>query len=308
MSEQFSVKSGLVLAGFLLLTACTSATQDKAVMGDNHNNFDPVTMDTANIDADHPPFIQELFIPSDKLKLSGFMLGANGAGPHPTVVLLHGYPGNEKNLDLAQSMRRAGFNVVFFHYRGAWGSEGNYSLATLSDDVANVLKFLRNSGSSLRVDSNKLSIVGHSMGGFAALRSASLDAGVVCVAGLAAANLGEYAERDEAQSMGFKMYTDQLIMLNGFSGDQALKEIAANASAFDVRNYGPKLTGKSVLLIAGESDSVVPPAVQHRMVSAYQQEAGVQLSHTILPGDHSFSSTRILLQRTVVDWLKKECE
>ncbi len=30
-----------------------------------------------------------------------------GAGPHPTVVLLHGLPGNEKNLDLAQAMRRA---------------------------------------------------------------------------------------------------------------------------------------------------------------------------------------------------------
>ena len=51
--------------------------------------------------------------------LAGMMLGANGQGPHPTIVLLHGFPGNEKNLDLAQSLRRAGYNVLFFHYRGA---------------------------------------------------------------------------------------------------------------------------------------------------------------------------------------------
>ena len=39
------------------------------------------------------------------------------------VLLLHGFPGNEKNLDLAQDLRADGFNVLFFHYRGAWGSE-----------------------------------------------------------------------------------------------------------------------------------------------------------------------------------------
>jgi len=38
------------------------------------------------------------------------------------VVLLHGYPGNERNLDLAQARRRDGWDIVFFHYRGAWGS------------------------------------------------------------------------------------------------------------------------------------------------------------------------------------------
>jgi hypothetical protein len=29
---------------------------------------------------------------------------ASGAGPHPTVLMLHGFPGNEKNLDLAHSV------------------------------------------------------------------------------------------------------------------------------------------------------------------------------------------------------------
>ncbi len=300
--------AGLILSSLLLLAACSGTTPHRAMTATENATYDPVTMDTVLIDSEHPPFIQELFIPSDGAKLSGFILGANGGGPHPTVVLLHGYPGNEKNLDLAQSIRRAGFNVLFFHYRGAWGSEGRYSLTTLSDDVANVLKFLRESDSSLRVDTGRLSIIGHSMGGFAALRSASLDSEISCVAGLAAANLGEYASRDERQLSSFKAYTNQLMMLNGFSGEQAVTEINANADAFDVRNYGAQLRGKSVLLIAGESDRVVPPAVQDRMVAAFKKEPGLQLQHLVLPGDHSFSSTRILVQRSVIDWLTRECK
>jgi pimeloyl-ACP methyl ester carboxylesterase len=63
---------------------------------------------------------------------------AGGPGPHPTIVLLHGFPGNEQNLDLAQSIRRAGWNVLTLHYRGAWGSPG----FTLAAEVVNWLQKL----------------------------------------------------------------------------------------------------------------------------------------------------------------------
>lgn len=35
---------------------------------------------------------------------------ASGAGPHPTVLMLHGFPSNEKNLDLTTAywLRRWG--------------------------------------------------------------------------------------------------------------------------------------------------------------------------------------------------------
>jgi pimeloyl-ACP methyl ester carboxylesterase len=54
---------------------------------------------------------------------------AAGAGPHPAVILLHGFPGNERNLDLAQDMRRAGWDVLYFNYRGSWGTLGDFSFA-----------------------------------------------------------------------------------------------------------------------------------------------------------------------------------
>ena len=58
-------------------------------------------------DAAHPARMEVLHIPSGGVELNAIAYVAAGAGPHPTVVLFHGLPGNEKNLDLAQAMRRA---------------------------------------------------------------------------------------------------------------------------------------------------------------------------------------------------------
>ena len=287
----------IVLAAFVI-NACTSNTSLR---------FDPVTMDLPVIDAEHPPAIHELFIPSHGVSLSGFLLTANGAGPHPTVVLLHGYPGNEKNLDLAQSMRRAGFNVLFFHYRGAWGSQGDYALNQLSADTGAVLDFLRQQSDKYRINTQRLSLIGHSMGGFTALRAGANDAEVACIAGIAAANLGEYANRDETARNSFKAYTDQLFMLNNFDGDRALAEITDHKEDFDVRRYGARLKGKSVMLIVGAQDTVVPPTVQESIVKAYEKIPGFKLHSVIIPGDHSFSVNRIQLQRLIVNWLQGSC-
>ena len=290
------------LVGILLLAVTSGCAPDTGPA------YDPVTMDTQVIDADYPADFHELFIPSHGETLTGFMLGANGAGPHPTVVLLHGYPGNEKNLDLAQSIRRAGFNVLFFHYRGAWGSQGDYRFLNLADDVASALNFLRARATDLRVDVTRLSLVGHSLGGFTALRSGARDSEIVCVVGIAAANLGEFASRADAQLQGFKSYTDQLFMLNNFDGAAALEEISANVEQFDVRKDGPGLAGKSVLLIAGTKDTAVPPDVQERLVLAYGEVSGLKLAAVVIEDDHAFSNSRIKLQHIVVDWLYKDCQ
>lgn len=268
--------------------------------------YDPISQDPT-VDETHPPSILELYIPSADHQLTGFVMTANGAGPHPTVVLLHGYPGNEKNLDLGQSLRRAGFNVLFFHYRGAWGSQGDYRFDHLADDTLAVLAFLKEHAREYRVDPDKLSLVGHSMGGFTALRTGSLSNDSRCIVGLAAANLGIYAARDEQAKNGFKAYTDQLFMLKGFNGAIGLEEINQNADAFDVTRYGPKLAGKSVLLIAAESDTVIPPSVQAEIASAYEQEPSINLTARVIPGDHSFSYSRIQLQKEIIDWMSTHC-
>ena len=68
---------------------------------------------------------------------------AAGAGSHPTFVFFHGLPGNEKNLDLAQAVRRAGWNAITVNYRGSWGSPGQFRFDGNLEDAVAVLAFLR---------------------------------------------------------------------------------------------------------------------------------------------------------------------
>jgi len=269
--------------------------------------YDPVTMDPRDLDTAYPPDFAELLIPSQDVMLSGFMLVANGEGPHATVLLLHGFPGNEKNLDLAQSLRRAGYNVLFFHYRGAWGSQGDYTIGRQVDDVTAVLDYVRKNARELRVDSARISIIGHSLGGFTALRAAAEHKDILCVVGLAAANFAQDTGMDEKEKQAFAAYTDQLFMLNHYSGSKALAEIEANAAAFDVRNLAGSFAGRPVLLITGSEDTSVPPQVQAGIAAAFEKAPDIRLTAELIPGDHAFSISRIRLQHRIIEWMSPVC-
>ncbi|MGC2256731.1 MAG: hypothetical protein WA594_00405, partial [Candidatus Sulfotelmatobacter sp.] len=84
----------------------------------------------------NPASMKSFQIPSHGALLNAFVYVAAGAGPHPAVVLLHGFPGNERNLDLAQDIRRAGWDVLYFDYRGSWGSSGDFSFSHGIQDTA----------------------------------------------------------------------------------------------------------------------------------------------------------------------------
>lgn len=286
----------------LFVLLCASCTTPPA---------DPAISDPASIDAAFPPAIVELGIDSHGARMNGHIYLANGKGPHPTVVLLHGFPGNEKNLDLAQGFRRAGWNVLFFHYRGAWGSDGIFSFGNAIGDVASALEFLRDpANEKLRVDTDHIALVGHSMGGFLALQGGARDEGVQCIVGLAAANFGDRAGLASAspeQLEGFKAYSDQLVMLDGFNGETAIAELAAAGDSFDNTLLAPKLGGKKIFLIAGERDEAVDISVHERHIKAFLEAEGIRVSEWRIDDDHSFSAHRIALAKEITGWLNREC-
>lgn len=270
-----------------------------------------VIEDPKIIDDDFPPGVVELGIDSHGDRMNGHLYMANGPGPHPTVVLLHGFPGNEKNLDLAQAFRRAGWNVLFFHYRGAWGSEGIFTFNGAIDDVASAISFLRDPANDhLRVDPDRIALVGHSMGGFMALHGGARDETVKCIVGLAAANFGDRADlantNPEALE-GFKQYSDQLIMLNGFNGNTALAELAAAGESFDNRLLAPELASKHIFLIAGQRDQAVDYSVHRRHMQAFLDAKDIYMTELVLDADHSFSWERIRLAHEITDWLNRTC-
>ena len=109
-------------------------------------------------DAKHPARNEVLHLPTHGVQVNGLAFLAAGAGRHPTFVFLHGLPGNEKGHDLAQALRRAGWNAVTFNYRGSWGSPGAFAFDHTIEDAAAVLAYLRDTANArtLGVDTSRI--------------------------------------------------------------------------------------------------------------------------------------------------------
>ncbi len=142
--------------------------------------------------------------PSHGGLLNAFVYVAAGPGPHPAVVLLHGFPGNERNLDLAQDIRSAGWDVLYFDYRGSWGSPGDFSFSHGIEDTAAAIDYLRSAPMAriLRLDPSRIVLIGHSMGGFMAVQAAAADPGIVGVGLISAADVGGRIPRPLYQRSG----------------------------------------------------------------------------------------------------------
>ena len=273
--------------------------------------MDPVTHDPAEIDPAHPPTLHAFTFESDGHRLLGCIYVANGPGPHPTVLLLHGCPGNERNFDLAHALRRTGFNVALIHYRGAWGSDGTFSIAGATADVPAALAFLRDEthAAALRIDRDRIVPVGHSMGGFVALMAAAEDERVPAVAGLAAFNFGLHArlmqQVPDIRARTLAELAPLMPPLHGATAEGLVEEMAAHRAEWNLLDRVPALRGRPVLLVAAENDETAIPLLHHRpLVEAFGAEAA-HLTATTLDADHLFSSKRIALARTVAAWLRE---
>jgi uncharacterized protein len=196
-----------------------------------------------------------------------------------------------------------------FHYRGAWGSGGAYSFTHMLEDVDATLAFLRapDRAAAFRVDPARIVLVGHSMGGFAALMVASRDPEVTAVASISGNNLGNTGETTtapEASAAAARVLAGQLQPLAGASPEALVHEVVANAKDWQLKNRVSQLAAKSVLLVAGTRDVVVPKALNHDpLVEALRAANARHLTVKTLDADHSYSDKRIALTRTLAEWL-----
>jgi acetyl esterase/lipase len=251
-------------------------------------------------DARHPASMAVVHIPSHGLLINGLVYQPAGAGPHPTLIICHGLPGNEKNLDLAQAVRRAGWNAVTFNYRGSWGSPGNFRFAQNLEDAGAVLEYLRApaNASRLGIDTKRIAMAGHSMGGWVTALTAAQDRGLIGAILISAADMGDMGQLPR-EKVAAEM-ADNMEALAGVTAESMADEVIANHEAFSLNNAVAGLAHLPLLVLTA-NDGLAPRA--DSLVKAIQSKGGKQVTTIHAETDHGWSDHRIYLETVVIDWI-----
>ena len=254
-------------------------------------------------DKQHPARMEVLHVPSGGVKINGIALVAVGAGLHPTFVFYHGLPGNEKNFDLLQAVRRAGWNAVTINYRGSWGSPGDFRFDQTVEDAAAVLAYLRDTATvrALAIDTTRIVVGGHSMGGWVAALTASRDArlrGAVLISAADIGRVGASMKRDEA----VPFMADNMESLAGGTAATFADDLLAGADRRRMTRAAPGLVRLPLLVLtsddglASHSDS---------LVAAVKRLGGTRVSTAHVATDHSWSDRRVRLITAILRWLDR---
>jgi diadenosine tetraphosphate (Ap4A) HIT family hydrolase/acetyl esterase/lipase len=256
-------------------------------------------------DAAHPADMAAFTVPTGGVRVNAIMYLASGDQPHPTMLFLHGFPGNETNIDLMQAVRRAGWNVMRINYRGSWGSPGKFSFANarLDGEAATAFLFDRANVAKYHIDTSRVVVAGHSMGGFMAADASAADprvAGAVLIdawdIGKEKAGITDAAGR-KAAIEGMRPDT---VPLAGTSAELLIKEIETTSTKLDLEALSARIADRPVLMIGAEHAGA---PTTRKLAAAARQAQAKALTETYMDTDHSFSDSRIALEAEVIRWL-----
>lgn len=262
----------------------------------------------------------DLLVKGKRGKLLCTCFRAGGAGKHPVVVICHGFPGNEKNLDLAASLRRVGFHVVSFHYSGSWGSEGAFSFKNCLEDIDTILEMLADDP-SVGADLEHVYLWGQSMGGFLTfhtlvsqsdafrrehqMKPLSFKAAGAVVA--MPADFGvmyEMSEKDPAfKEVTMDLFREGAEWLNETSADLLYAEAAEFAGSRKMEELFHYVDTVPILWIHATEDELIRPEMGLESIMKQSVESSGNVSRLDIETDHMASDRRCELTEATTEWL-----
>jgi len=241
-----------------------------------------IPTDSGMNDRRFPPTFQAIKLPTHGTMVNAVFYGAQGPELKPAIVFLHGFPGNERNLDLAQSLRRAGFHVLFFNYRGSWASGGAFSFAAAREDIG----------------------------------AAADDPTIRCTIALMPWNLGRVGallsdpKADSRRFVAsFRTNTDSISgPLRGTSSDALVREVVASKTSWDFAAFAPSLADRATLVVTSSRDETAPEFQRAGLDSAMAKLGARRYRSLAIDDDHTFSAHRLNVAKFVIDWIQTACE
>ena len=255
-------------------------------------------------DPAHPARMEVAHIPTGGVKVNGIVLVASGPGPHPTVILFHGLPGNERNLDLAQAIRRAGWNVLAPNYRGSWGSPGAYRFAQDLEDAKAFLAFVRDpaNAKAYGFDPKRIALVGHSLGGWVTAETAASDPDLLGAVMISAGDMGLLGTLAKVNPKAAAQFLDDSReSLVDVTGESMAAELAPHAQDWSFAAVAPSLASRR-LLVLYSNDFV--KAHSEGLIAALKKAGGTQFLTAYEDTDHSWNDKRLTLESLVINYLQ----
>ncbi len=248
-------------------------------------------------DAAHPAQLVQIRYPSAGLMIPARLFVAAGAGAHPTILLLHGFPGTELNLDLARVLQRDGWNVLAIHYRGMWGAPGQFSYGHVVEDAHAALAWLRSpEGVAHGVDPQRIVVLGHSMGGFATVMLGD-DRQVSGYVLISAADMVQATLAANANPAARAEFSDDASYTNAPLA-ALVAEAQTHVSDWQWSARAAQIAPRPVLVITSD-DGLAATGTAAAAAAGGARPA--QVIH--MTTDHSFNDHRTALAAAVLTWL-----
>jgi dienelactone hydrolase len=111
---------------------------------------------------------QDVAIDNNGVLLKGKFYVSEGTGPFPTVIILHGMPGNDTDvLGLGNKLSEAGLNALTFNYSGTYQSQGQMNFANAQKDIQAAFDFLHRQENiaAYKIDAARILLGGDCFGG-----------------------------------------------------------------------------------------------------------------------------------------------
>ena len=300
----------------IFFAALASAYLGSMVIGDVAMAGDPATSDPEVVDSEYPPsMVPDTWFKVQGDRANGYWLYPNGAGPFPTVIFLHGFPGYEQNRDTAQALRRAGFVTFFFHYRGSWGSGGNFSFAGARQDVGAAVEYVKSfcngECKDAPSDRERIALFGHSMGGWLALMAAADRQDLSCVMALDFWNAGQssvFLKETLAETGKHHPVWQGEEELNSSKGAPLrtaasgvlLDELVAMSDDADPVNRADGIAKVPLFLLSRNNE-------MHADLVAALREFDAPVRAEVWDTSHSFDNKRVALSSAAIDWFTNSC-
>jgi pimeloyl-ACP methyl ester carboxylesterase len=211
---------------------------------------------------------------------------------------LHGYPGNERNLDLAQVVRANGWNVIYFNYRGSWGSQGEFSFKHCVEDVVNVVAFCKKYADSLQIDTSRIALFGHSMGGWVCLKALQQLPDVKKGVAVSAWNIFDVTTNNNQALAAREKKADEYFVLNKKSGKDLFKPVLENPEYYNLVNTAENLSQKQIIMLEEyQRNPLTASAIKNKNKAFFEYD--------VWQTDHTFTNKRIALIKKVLAFLDK---